>query len=80
MLIFRSQNCRAQDKHAVSICFASECASYNGNHPIRFCQQCHNNRHNNRRGGDHIVHRSLPPVWDLDAEMQVKISPLKIVN
>jgi len=64
------QNCRASDKYAVSICFSTECASYNGNHPIRYCLQCHNIRHNNRRGGDHIVHTSLPQLWDMDAEMQ----------
>jgi hypothetical protein len=64
------QNCRASDKYAVSICFSTECASYNGNHPIRYCQQCHNIRHNNRRGGDHIVHTSLPQLWDMDAEVQ----------
>nr|CAD7567208.1 unnamed protein product [Timema californicum] len=64
------QNCRALDKYAVSICFSTECASYNGNHPIRYCQQCHNIRHNNRRGGDHIVHTSLPQLGDMNAEMQ----------
>nr|CAD7392026.1 unnamed protein product [Timema cristinae] len=63
-------NCRALDKYAVSICFSTECASYNGNHPIRYCQQCHNIRHNNRRGGDHIVHTSLPQLGDMNAEMQ----------
>lgn len=47
-----------------------ECASYNGNHPIRYCTQCHGNRHNSRRGIDHIVHRSLPPAWQMDPEMQ----------
>ncbi|XP_021924860.1 protein unc-79 homolog isoform X4 [Zootermopsis nevadensis] len=65
-----NKNCRASDKYAVSICFSTECASYNGNHPIRYCQQCHNIRHNNRRGGDHIVHTSLPQLWDMDAEVQ----------
>jgi hypothetical protein len=65
------QNCRASDKYAVSICFSTECASFNGNHPIRYCQQCHNIRHNNRRGGDHIVHTSLPQLWDMDAEVQI---------
>ncbi|KAJ9597430.1 hypothetical protein L9F63_011724, partial [Diploptera punctata] len=66
-----AKNCRGTtDKYAVSICFSTECASYNGNHPIRYCQQCHNIRHNNRRGGDHIVHTSLPQLWDMDAEVQ----------
>lgn len=54
----------------MTICFSIECASYNGNRPIRYCQQCHNIRHNNRRGGDHIFHRSLPQIWDMSPEMQ----------
>lgn len=66
----KMQNCRSTEKSAISICFSTECASYNGNHPIRYCTQCHGNRHNSRRGGDHIVHRSLPPTWQMDAEMQ----------
>lgn len=69
-MICENKNCRATDKSAVSICFSMECASYNGNHPIRYCTQCHNNRHNSRRGNDHIVHRSLPITWQMDAEMQ----------
>lgn len=54
----------------MSMCFSQECVSYNGNRPIRYCQQCHNNRHNNRRGGDHIFHKSIPPTWSMDKEMQ----------
>ncbi|XP_017778696.1 PREDICTED: protein unc-79 homolog [Nicrophorus vespilloides] len=69
-MVCENKNCRSTDKSAISICFSTECASYNGNHPIRYCEQCHNNRHNNRRGGDHVVHRSLPPTWSMDAEMQ----------
>ncbi|XP_059622044.1 protein unc-79 homolog [Phlebotomus argentipes] len=69
-MVCENKNCRSTDKSAVSICFSTECASYNGNHPIRYCLQCHGNRHNSRRGGDHIVHRSLPPAWQMDAEMQ----------
>ncbi|XP_058465417.1 protein unc-79 homolog isoform X2 [Malaya genurostris] len=69
-MICENKNCRSTDKSAISICFSSECASYNGNHPIRYCAQCHGNRHNNRRGIDHIVHRSLPPMMIMDAEMQ----------
>lgn len=64
------QNCRSNDKSAISICFSTECASYNGNHPIRYCEQCHNNRHNSRRGGDHIVHKAIPPIWEMEPDMQ----------
>ncbi|XP_055716676.1 protein unc-79 homolog isoform X6 [Phlebotomus papatasi] len=69
-MVCENKNCRSTDKSAVSICFSTECASYNGNHPIRYCLQCHGNRHNSRRGGDHVVHQSLPVAWHMDAEMQ----------
>lgn len=68
-LLFQ-QNCRSTDKAAISICFSTECAGYNGNHPIRYCSQCHGNRHNSRRGGDHIVHKSLSSAWQMEPEMQ----------
>ncbi|XP_045481676.1 protein unc-79 homolog isoform X1 [Harmonia axyridis] len=69
-MVCENKNCRSTDKSAISICFSTECASYNGNHPIRYCEQCHNNRHNTKRGGDHIVHFCVPPTWDMDSEMQ----------
>ncbi|XP_030755941.1 protein unc-79 homolog [Sitophilus oryzae] len=69
-MVCENKNCRSTDKSAISICFGTECASYNGNHPIRYCEQCHNNRHNSRRGGDHIVHKAIPPTWEMDPEMQ----------
>lgn len=64
------QNCRGTDKSAISVCFSTECASYNGNHPIRYCQQCHSIRHNNRRGGDHVYHTALPHISQLDPQGQ----------
>ncbi|XP_055852716.1 protein unc-79 homolog isoform X5 [Episyrphus balteatus] len=70
-MVCENKNCRSTEKAAFSICFSTECASYNGNHPIRYCAQCHGNRHNTRRGGDHVVHRSLPTAWQMDAEMQM---------
>ncbi|XP_055321973.1 protein unc-79 homolog isoform X3 [Sitodiplosis mosellana] len=69
-MICENKNCRSTDKSAISICFSTECASYNGNHPIRYCLQCHGNRHNSRRGGDHIVHKSLSSAWQMEPEMQ----------
>ncbi|RLU15055.1 hypothetical protein DMN91_012942, partial [Ooceraea biroi] len=36
---------KEEDRSAFSICFSSECTSFNGNHPIRYCQACHNHRH-----------------------------------
>lgn len=67
-MICENKNCRSSDKSAFSICFSSECISYNGNHPIRYCHQCHTNRHNAKRGVDHIFHRSLLPAWQMDLE------------
>lgn len=47
-----------------------ECASYNGNRPIRYCQSCHNSRHNNLRGYDHIFHTKLCQAWEMDPVMR----------
>ncbi|XP_066903218.1 protein unc-79 homolog isoform X4 [Halyomorpha halys] len=66
-----NKNCRSSDKSIVSICFSSECASFNGNHPIRFCAQCDASRHNKRRGGDHMVHTCLPKAWTMTPDMLV---------
>ncbi|XP_064549249.1 protein unc-79 homolog isoform X2 [Drosophila montana] len=70
-MVCENKNCRSNEKSAFSICFSTECAAFNGNHPIRYCAQCHSNRHNSRRGGDHVVHRSLQPAWQMDPEMQM---------
>ncbi|XP_060806027.1 protein unc-79 homolog [Amyelois transitella] len=72
-MVCENKNCRSSDKAAYSICFSNECASYNGNHPIRYCQQCHGNRHNSRRGGDHVVHTRLPLAWQMDSDMQTNL-------
>ncbi|XP_050556133.1 protein unc-79 homolog isoform X14 [Spodoptera frugiperda] len=81
-MVCENKNCRSTDKAALrhlfvdpiySICFSNECASYNGNHPIRYCQQCHGNRHNSRRGGDHVVHTRLPLAWQMDSDMQTNL-------
>lgn len=70
-MICENKNCRATDKSAFSICFSTECISYNGNHPIRYCHQCHTNRHNAKRGVDHIYHRSLTTAWQMEMEASV---------
>ncbi|XP_041983202.1 protein unc-79 homolog [Aricia agestis] len=72
-MVCENKNCRSTDKAAYSICFSNECASYNGNHPIRYCLQCHGNRHNSRRGGDHVVHCRLQPAWHMDTDMQTNL-------
>ncbi|XP_073959637.1 protein unc-79 homolog, partial [Choristoneura fumiferana] len=72
-MVCENKNCRSTDKSAYSICFSNECANYNGMHPIRYCQQCHGNRHNSRRGGDHVVHTRLPGAWHMDSDMQTNL-------
>lgn len=64
------QNCRSTEKNAVATCFSMECASYNINRPIRYCSQCNNIRHNNRRGTDHIVHTTIGSPWGMEPQMQ----------
>ncbi|XP_050714372.1 protein unc-79 homolog isoform X4 [Eriocheir sinensis] len=65
-----NKNCRSTEKNAVATCFSMECASYNTNRPIRYCSQCNNIRHNNRRGTDHIVHTTIGSPWVMEPQMQ----------
>ncbi|KAG7162816.1 unc-79-like 2 [Homarus americanus] len=65
-----NKNCRSTEKNAIATCFSMECASYNGNKPIRYCSQCNNIRHNNRRGTDHIVHTTIGSPWAMEPQMQ----------
>ncbi|CAB4070119.1 UNC79 [Lepeophtheirus salmonis] len=52
-------------------CFVTvKCSSYNGNKPIRYCNQCHKIRHNTRRGADHVIHVPLTSPWELEPETQ----------
>ncbi|KAK3873352.1 hypothetical protein Pcinc_021639 [Petrolisthes cinctipes] len=65
-----NKNCRSTEKNAMATCFSLECASYNSNRPIRYCSQCNNIRHNNRRGTDHIVHTNISSPWTMEPQMQ----------
>ncbi|KAG0705547.1 Protein unc-79 [Chionoecetes opilio] len=65
-----NKNCRSTEKNAIATCFSMECASYNTNRPIRYCSQCNNIRHNNRRGTDHIVHTTIGSPWAMEPQMQ----------
>ncbi|KAK7086039.1 Protein unc-79, partial [Halocaridina rubra] len=65
-----NKNCRSSEKNAVATCYSMECASYNSNRPIRYCCQCNNIRHNNRRGLDHIVHTTIGSPWAMEPQMQ----------
>lgn len=64
------KNCRGVEKNIVSMCFSTECTTFNGNRPIRYCQSCHNSRHNNLRGFDHICHTKLTNAWEIDPVMR----------
>ena len=35
----------AAKNQTVCMCFSLECASFNGNKPIRFCRTCHELKH-----------------------------------
>nr|XP_045612898.1 protein unc-79 homolog isoform X4 [Procambarus clarkii] len=65
-----NKNCRSTEKNAIATCFSMECASYNSNKPIRYCSQCNNIRHNNRRGTDHVVHTTIASPWTMEPQMQ----------
>ncbi|XP_056021737.1 protein unc-79 homolog isoform X2 [Ostrea edulis] len=68
--VCENKNCKSEDNLAVCTCFSIECASYNGNRPIRYCEHCDNQRHNSKRGELHIYHRSIPEIWDCNMEVQ----------
>ncbi|XP_071438717.1 protein unc-79 homolog [Hetaerina americana] len=66
-----NKSCRSTQKLVVAVCFSMDCASYNGNRPIRYCRQCHAMRHGRRRGGEiHMVHTALLPAHHMDPQTQ----------
>ncbi|CAL4145353.1 unnamed protein product, partial [Meganyctiphanes norvegica] len=65
-----NRNCRSNEKNSVATCYSVECASYNSQRPIRYCHQCLNIRHNNRRGIDHTVHSTVDSPWNMEPQMQ----------
>ncbi|XP_076284317.1 UNC-79 domain-containing protein isoform X2 [Lasioglossum baleicum] len=69
-MVCEIKNCKSNDKTAISICFSTECANSNWNRPIRHCQHCHEHRHNNGCGNDHVYHMALPHVSKLDSQTQ----------
>ncbi|KAJ8308209.1 hypothetical protein KUTeg_013083 [Tegillarca granosa] len=68
--ICENKNCRSRDNIAMCTCFSIECASFNGNRPIRYCLKCHEARHNVSSGSKHVYHLSLPDIWDCSLEVQ----------
>ncbi|XP_064622108.1 protein unc-79 homolog isoform X4 [Lineus longissimus] len=66
-LVCENKNCTTKDNIAMCTCFHIECASFNGNRPIRFCENCHKARHANKK---HVVQVTVPCVWQCDPELQ----------
>ncbi|RWS30132.1 protein unc-79-like protein [Leptotrombidium deliense] len=55
-------------KIAVATCFAIECANYNSNKPVRYCQQCDETKHSTEEGKKHVVQKTIPSPWSMDSE------------
>ncbi|XP_052767692.1 protein unc-79 homolog [Mya arenaria] len=66
-----NKNCKTiRYNMAVSTCFSIECASQNGNRPIRYCATCNDECHGTGEGQDHVYHHSIGPIWSCTPEMQ----------
>ncbi|KAG0432728.1 hypothetical protein HPB47_020596 [Ixodes persulcatus] len=72
-LTCENKNCSTRDKSASITCFSMECASYNGNKPIRYCNPCFQARHSgsNERASQHVALRPIPSPWSMDRETQL---------
>ncbi|KAK6182809.1 hypothetical protein SNE40_010404 [Patella caerulea] len=68
--ICENKNCRSEQNLAVSTCFSIECASFNGNRPIRYCKFCHEARHSNQVEVNHVYHMSISDIWSCTPELQ----------
>ncbi|XP_074643701.1 protein unc-79 homolog [Tubulanus polymorphus] len=67
-LICENKNCKNKEKTAVCTCFSIDCASFNGNKPIRYCEACHLSKH--KDNCKHVIQKTIPQVWDCEPEMQ----------
>ncbi|XP_041355146.1 protein unc-79 homolog isoform X3 [Gigantopelta aegis] len=68
--ICENKNCRSENNIAECTCFSIECASFNGNRPIRYCRSCHEFRHGNHSGQNHVFHLSITDIWSCNQEIQ----------
>ncbi|KAK7103573.1 protein unc-79 homolog isoform X3 [Littorina saxatilis] len=64
-----NKNCRSEDSITVCTCFSIECASFNGNRPIRYCLACHEQRHSQLEFQQHVYHMSIPDIWSCVPEV-----------
>ena len=55
---------------AICICFSLDCAAPNGYRPIRYCATCHDVKHKQGPGVDHIYHLTVENIWDCQPDMQ----------
>ncbi|RWS14223.1 protein unc-79-like protein [Dinothrombium tinctorium] len=55
-------------KIAVATCFSIECANFNCNKPVRYCQQCDESKHSSEEGLKHVVHKTISSPWCMDSE------------
>ncbi|XP_023340707.1 protein unc-79 homolog [Eurytemora carolleeae] len=61
-----NKNCRSTDKIGVCSCFSPECTFYNSHRPIRYCEQCHRIRHNERRRTtNHVLQKPVISPWKM---------------
>ncbi|KAL8611059.1 hypothetical protein ACOMHN_042675 [Nucella lapillus] len=64
-----NKNCRSENNIAMCTCFSIECASFNGNRPIRYCATCHEQRHSQEEFRQHVYHLSIPDIWSCEPEV-----------
>nr|KAG5704260.1 hypothetical protein BaRGS_012548 [Batillaria attramentaria] len=62
-------NCKSEKNIAMCTCFSIECASFNGNRPIRYCATCHEQRHGQPDLQQHVFHLSIPDIWSCTPEV-----------
>ncbi|ESO85360.1 hypothetical protein LOTGIDRAFT_154853 [Lottia gigantea] len=68
--ICENKNCRSEQNLAVCTCFSIECASFNGNRPIRYCKTCFEQKHSNRLEENHITHSNIADIWSCTPALQ----------
>ncbi|GFO35399.1 unc-79-like protein, partial [Plakobranchus ocellatus] len=68
--VCENKNCKSSQNIAVSTCFSIECASFNNNRPIRYCEFCNERRHGNAGSPDHVFHTSITDIWSCTPEVQ----------
>lgn len=64
-----NKNCKSDKNIAICTCFSIECASYNGNRPIRYCASCHEQRHGQPDCPQHVFHLSITDIWSCSPEV-----------